>query len=70
MIRYGLPERAAVVLAVFNTLGQQVPALEKGTQEAGLYEVRFDAAGLSSGMYFYRLQAGSFTETKRLLLIR
>jgi len=69
-IRYALPLRASVVLAVYNMLGQQVSALIKGMQDAGLYEVRFDAAGLASGMYFYRLQAGTFTETKRLLLIR
>ncbi|HXX65306.1 MAG TPA: aryl-sulfate sulfotransferase, partial [Bacteroidota bacterium] len=69
-IRYALPARASVVLVVYNMLGQQVSTLIKETQDAGLYEVRFDAATLASGMYFYRLQAGTFTETKRLLLIR
>jgi flagellar hook assembly protein FlgD len=59
-----------VTLTVFNTLGQQVSVLKNGDQEAGYHEVRFDGANLPSGVYFYRMQAGSFTETKKLLLVR
>ncbi len=85
-IRYALPQRAAVSLEVFNTLGQQVASLVNETQEAGFHDVRFDATNLASGLYFYRLrahpaggavlatsaagQAGDFVETKRLLLLR
>jgi len=69
-IRYGLPHKSAVQLTVFNTLGQQVATLVQGDQEAGYHEVRFDASGLSSGVYFYRLQAGDFTQTKRLMLLK
>ena len=69
-IRYGLPSRSHVTLTVFNTLGQQVATLVQGEQEAGYHEVRFDASGLSSGVYFYRLQAGDFVQTRRLLLLR
>jgi hypothetical protein len=69
-IRYGLPEKSQVTLTVFNTLGQQVSLLQNGEMDAGYHEVKFDAAGLSSGVYFYRLQAGTFVETKRLLLLR
>jgi hypothetical protein len=69
-IRYGLPNRSQVTLTVFNTLGQQVATLVNGEQEAGYHEVRFDAGGLSSGVYFYRLQAGNFVETRKLLLVR
>jgi hypothetical protein len=69
-IRYGLPERSVVSLTVFNTLGQQVEVLQDEEQEAGYHEVKFDASGLSSGVYFYRLRAGDFVETKRLLLVR
>jgi hypothetical protein len=57
-------------LAVFNTLGQQVVVLQNGEQEAGYHEVRFEGSGLSSGVYFYRLRAGDFMATKRLLLLR
>ena len=69
-IRYGLPARSHVTLTVFNTLGQQVAVLQNGEKDAGYHEVRFDGMNLPSGVYFYRLKAGSFTETKRLLLVR
>jgi hypothetical protein len=69
-IRYGLPVRAHVTLSVFNTLGQQVAMLVQGDQEAGNHEVRFDASNLSSGVYFYRIQAGAFVEAKKLVFLR
>jgi hypothetical protein len=69
-IRYGLPERAQVSLLVFNTLGQQVAVLQNGEQEAGYHDVKFDASSLPSGVYFYRLQAGSYVETRKLCLVR
>jgi hypothetical protein len=68
-IRYGLPRKSQVSLTVYNTLGQQVSQLVSGEQEAGYHEVRFDASGLSSGVYFYRLSTSSFVETKKLLLL-
>ena len=67
-IRYGLPARSQVTLTVFNTLGQQVAVLQNGEQDAGYHEAIFNAQGLSSGVYFCRMQAGSFVETKKLLL--
>jgi hypothetical protein len=70
MIRYGIPYRSRVRLAVFNTLGQQVAVLQDGEQDAGRHEVKFDGSVLASGVYFYRLQAGSFTQAKKLLLLR
>ena len=69
-MRYGLPIRTQVSLTVFNTLGQQVSILHDGEQEAGYHEVKFDASNLPSGLYFYRIQAGRYTETKTLLLVR
>jgi len=69
-IRFTLPHTSFVMLAVFNTLGHQVATLIEGEQEAGYHEVHFDGSRLASGMYFYRIQAGSFVETKKLLLIR
>jgi hypothetical protein len=69
-IRYGLPERSHVSLAVYNTLGQQAAILQNGEQEAGYHDVRFDASNLPSGVYFYRLQAGSYVETRKLCLVR
>jgi hypothetical protein len=69
-IRYGLPGRSHVTLTIFNTLGQQVALLQNGEQRAGYHEVTFDAAGMSSGVYLYRMEAGSHVETKRLLVLR
>ena len=69
-IRYGLPNRSHVTLTVFNTLGQQITVLQSGDREAGYHEVRFDGTGLSSGVYFYRIQAGEFVQTRRLVLLK
>jgi hypothetical protein len=69
-IRYGLPVRSQVMLKVFNSLGQQLAILQNGELDAGEHEVTFNARDLPSGVYFYRLQTGNYTETKRLLLLR
>jgi hypothetical protein len=55
---------------VFNTLGQQVATLVQGDQEVGYHEVRFDGSNLASGLYFYRLEAGAYVETRKHLMIR
>jgi hypothetical protein len=69
-IRYGLPGRSPVDLAVFNTLGQLVAQLVNEEVNAGYHEVKFEASNQSSGVYFYRLQAGTYVDTKKLLLVR
>ncbi len=69
-ITYSLPHRSHVMLTVFNALGQQVATLVNGDMEPGYHTVQFDGSHLSSGMYFYRLQAGSFVDTKKLLLVK
>jgi D-alanyl-D-alanine carboxypeptidase len=69
-ISYALPRRSNVILTVFNTLGQQVAMLVNGEMEAGNHDVTFDATRLASGMYLYRLQAGEFVGTKKLILLR
>jgi len=67
-IRYGLPQRSSLTLSVFNTLGQKVASLVNETQNAGYHEVKFDGSNHASGVYFYRLMAGSFVQTRKLLL--
>jgi hypothetical protein len=69
-IRYGLPQKSDVMLTVYNTVGQQVRVLVNGTQDAGYHEAQFDASELASGLYFYRLQAGTFVQSKKLVLVR
>jgi len=70
MIRYSLAHRSRVTLMIYNTLGQQVSTLVNGEMEPGYHSVQFDAAGLASGVYFYRMTAGSYVATRTLLLIR
>ncbi len=70
MIRFDLPSRSQVTLAVFNTLGQQVAELINGEVEAGYHEVTFNASSLASGVYFYRIQAGNFNQARKLILLR
>jgi hypothetical protein len=59
-----------IMLKVYNILGSEVATLVNKEQPAGSYEVNFDASKLSSGIYFYRLQAGSFIDTKKMMLIK
>jgi flagellar hook assembly protein FlgD len=59
-----------VALNIYNTLGQQVATLVNRNEEAGYHSVRFDGSNLASGVYFYRLQAGTYVETRKLLLLR
>jgi hypothetical protein len=69
-IKFQLPEARDVKLVVYDVLGQQVIILVDGRQTAGSHDVKFDASGLSSGVYFYRLTAGDFVKTRKSLLIR
>ena len=70
IISYQLPVAGIVCLTVYDLLGKEVAMLVDEKKEPGYYQVSFDGSGLASGVYFYRLQAGSFVETKKLLLIR
>ena len=69
-IRYSLPEVSFASITIYDMLGNEVATLINDEQAAGSYEVDFNATGLSSGMYFYKLQAGSFIETKKMLLLK
>lgn len=69
-IRYELAEPAEVTLKVFDLLGRQVQTLVSAYQVPGEYTVTFDARDLSSGVYLYRLEAGSFVQTRPMLLVK
>lgn len=70
-ITYSIPERSNVSLKVFDLLGNGVAELVKGEIEAGTYDINFNASQLlSSAIYFYKLQAGSFVETKKMILLK
>jgi|GEM_PF-871117 len=69
-IRYSIPNSGMVTLKVYNIIGQEVSTLVNNMQQAGNYTVSFDASHLSSGVYFYKLQSGSFTLTKKMEVIK
>jgi len=69
-IRFELPGTSQVILGVYDILGREIAVLVNERMDAGVHEVRFDGSTLASGMYFYTLQAGGFTQTKRLLIVR
>jgi hypothetical protein len=69
-ISYSLPTSGRVTLKVFNVLGMEVATLFSGLQEAGTHEVKFDASRLSSGVYFYRLEAGSVSITNKMMFMK
>ncbi|MBP1683250.1 MAG: repeat protein [Ignavibacteriaceae bacterium] len=70
VISYQLPVNGNVTLIVYDVLGNEVSTLINEEKPAGNYEVEFSAEGLTSGIYFYKLQAGSVTETKKMILMR
>jgi hypothetical protein len=70
VINYQLPVVSDVRLVVYDLLGREVAVLVEEKKEAGRYEFKFDGSGLASGVYFCRLSAGGFVETKKMTLIR
>jgi hypothetical protein len=66
-IRYELPKASQAKLSVFDILGSEMSILVNERREAGVHEVKFDGSQLASGVYFYRLQAGDFLSTKKML---
>lgn len=69
-IRFELLRGSQVTLKMYDVFGREIAALVDEKLTAGVYGVTWDAIGVTSGAYFYRLQAGSFSETKKLLLLR
>jgi photosystem II stability/assembly factor-like uncharacterized protein len=70
VIRYELPRNSFVTLKVFSSIGQEVVTLVSAEQQPGVYSIQLDASRLASGVYFYRLQAGVFVDTKKLVVVR
>ena len=69
-INYSLPKSSKVRLTIYDMLGNKVSELVNATQQSGNYTVEFKGAGLSSGVYFYKLEAGCFLDIKRMTLIK
>ena len=69
-IRYAIPESQIAKVTIFNALGEVVAKIVDGYVEAGVHEVQFNAGNLASGIYFYRLEAGKYNQTKKMMLIK
>jgi hypothetical protein len=69
-IKYEMPRSSDVRLCVYDMLGREVAVLVHERMGAGIHTVKFEASSLPSGVYFYRLQAGSYVDAKKLLLVR
>ena len=69
-IQFALSKESHVKLEIYNALGERIATLVDETRQVGYYSERFDASNLASGLYFYRIQAGDFVDTKKLLLLK
>ena len=69
-IKYALPKSGYVTLEVFDILGNKVASLVNAQQQAGYYETEFNASALASGIYFYKLSAGSYTSSNKMVLVK
>ena len=69
-IKFSIPQSSSVTLKVFNTLGQEVKTLIDQNMESGVHSISFDASEFNSGIYFYKLDAGKFSEVRKMTLIK
>ena len=69
-ILYSIPNSGNVTITVYNQLGKEIMTLVNGFKNKGSYEISFNGSELSSGIYFYKLNAGSYTDTKKMLLVK
>ncbi|MBU1921365.1 T9SS type A sorting domain-containing protein, partial [bacterium] len=69
-IRYDLKNPGYTTLAIYNIVGQEVAKLVNEVQQSGPHAVHFDASGLTSGVYFYRLKSGDFSSTSKMVLMK
>ena len=70
IIKYSIPEERLVILKVFSAIGEEIISLVNEVKQPGVYETEFNVSNIPSGIYFYRIQAGSFVETKKMVLMR
>jgi hypothetical protein len=69
-IRYSIAKNSFVTIKIYDALGKTVNTLVNENKNPGNYEISFDASELASGLYFYKIQAGDFTDVKKMILIK
>ncbi|MBK8552145.1 MAG: T9SS type A sorting domain-containing protein [Ignavibacteria bacterium] len=67
---YSLPKSEIVKIKIYDVAGKEILLLVNEAKDAGGYEIQFDGSNLASGIYFYKIEAGSFISTKRMVLIK
>lgn len=70
IIRFAMPERANVLLKIYDLLGGEIITLVNEEKEAGWYNIHFNAVELASGFYIYKIKAGSYSSSKKMLIIK
>jgi len=70
MITYQLPKTSDVEISIYNLLGQKIATLLDSRQNAGKYQVEWDASSFASGIYYYKIQAGEFQDVKKMVVIK
>jgi len=69
-IRFSLAEQSQVTLKIYNILGKEIATLVNDVKSTGVHEISFDGSGLASGVYFYTIQTGKFTQTRKMILMK
>ncbi len=69
-IRYAISQTAFTTMKVYSILGEEVAALINEIKTPGIYEINFDASKLTSGTYFYKLESGNFSQTKKMIILK
>lgn len=69
-IRYAIPQTSFTTLKIYSITGKEVATLINEEKTPGVYEVNFNAAGLSSGVYIYKLQSGKFSDVREMVLLK
>ena len=69
-IKFALPVKTNLSLNIYNTLGEKVAEIFKGEMEEGYHEMMFNASGLSSGIYLYKIESENFNSTKKMILMK
>jgi hypothetical protein len=69
-IQFSIPQTSKVDLMVYDALGKEIVSLVRGTRQSGTYQILLDASRLATGIYYYKLTAGSFIDIKRMVLIK
>ena len=70
VITYSLPRSGYVSLKVYNSVGEEIATLVNNINEAGSHKIEFDASRLSSGVYYYSLESGNFSQTNKMILMK